>query len=155
MSTNITILKGNLGADPEIKTFENGGKICKFSLATSDKWTSKSGEKMEHTDWHSILFSGTICDTIEKYFKKGDQILVTGKTTYREYTDKDDKKQFFTEIKCFSFDFCGGKKAESQPESQPKNNEGEWQGKKEVKAISDISELPQGDDAEELKNLPF
>ena len=149
MSTNITILKGNIGQDPTHISFEGGGQICKFTLATSDKWTSKSGEKMEHTDWHSIQFSGPICETIEKYFHKGDAILVTGKTTYREYTDKDGKKQFFTEIKCFSFDFCGGKKV---AQSQPENKEGVYQGNKVDAKTSDVSEL--GDTGNE-DDLPY
>jgi single-strand DNA-binding protein len=150
MSTNIVILKGNIGADPVVKTFDSGGKICTFSLATSEKWTSKSGEKVERTDWHNCQFSGALCDVIEKYFKKGDQILVQGKVTYREYTDKEGKKQWFTEIKCFSFDFCGSAKGESKTNSI-ENNEGKWVGKKEVKATSSVDELPGNID----EDLPF
>ena len=103
---NTVILKGHLGQDPFIKTFENGGKIASFSLATTDSYT-KDGEKVTVTDWHNIVFSGPVCETIGKFLKKGSEVIVTGKIKYRKYEDKDGQTKYITEIKCDRFEFCG------------------------------------------------
>lgn len=128
---NLTILKGNLGKDPEIKTFE-WGKIASFSLATTEKYKNSKGELITETDWHTCIFRGAVCDAIEKYLHKGDQVVVTGKTKYRSY-EKDGKTVYITEIKCNEFEFCSGKKEEAK--SQEK-------GKVHTGAMSDIRDLP-------------
>ncbi len=120
-----------------MKIFDNGGKVCKFSLATSEKYTNKVGEKVENTDWHNCVFNGDACDVITKYVHKGDQFSVTGKIKYRDY-EKDGRKQYFTEIICSGFEFIGSAK------DKPANNEGKPQkgGKITVTSKSDINELP-------------
>ena len=131
---NLVILKGNLGGDPDVRTFENGDKFCRFSLATSENYTNRDGEKVTSTDWHNVFFSGPVCDTIKKFFKKGDQIIITGKIKYRTYTDKDGNDKNVTEVKADRFEFCGG--SERKPEE------------KKSTAMSDINELP-GTNAED------
>lgn len=127
---NLTILKGNLGKDPEVKTFD-WGKVASFSLATTEKYKNKAGELITETDWHTCIFRGAVCDAIEKYLHKGDQVVVTGKTKYRSY-DKDGGKVYITEIRCSEFEFCGSK--ETKPEAKPEE--------KKSSAMSDINELP-------------
>lgn len=143
---NLTILKGNLGKDPEVKTFD-WGKVASFSLATTEKYKNKDGQLITETDWHTCIFRGAVCDTIEKYFHKGDPIVVIGKTRYRSY-EKDGKTVYITEIKCSEFEFVG--KKESEPDEKLDDNQGKWQGKKEVKSMSDINQLPGAND-----DLPF
>lgn len=131
---NLTILKGNLGKDPEVKTFD-WGKVASFSLATTEKYKNKAGELITETDWHTCIFRGAICDAIEKYLHKGDQVIVTGKTKYRSY-DADGRKVYITEIRCSEFEFTG-----SKPESKP--------DEKKSSAMSNISELPGADNIAE------
>lgn len=135
---NLVILKGNLGKDPEVKTFD-WGKVAKFSLATTETYKNKKGEKITETEWHNLVFKGTICDAIETYLKKGAQISVIGHIKTRTYKDKEQVDHWATEINCDSFEFCGTKE-------KTEDKQGEWQGKKEVKAMSNIKDLPGAED---------
>jgi single-strand DNA-binding protein len=91
-------LTGNLGNNPEIKTFENGGKLAKFSMATKEEYTSKSGEKTSETQWHYISAWGKVADKIESEFKKGSFVSIEGRLVTRNYTDKNGQKKYVTEI---------------------------------------------------------
>ena len=79
MSVNKVILIGNVGRDPEIVTFDNGNKVANLSLATSERWTNKSGEKQEATEWHNLAVFGKLADIVEKWVKKGQQLYIEGK----------------------------------------------------------------------------
>jgi single-strand DNA-binding protein len=142
---NKVTLHGFTGKDPEIKTLESGKKIAKFSLATQSYRKDKDGNKV--TDWHSLVFWEKLAELCEKYVKKGSELIVEGEISYRDYTDKDGVKKYFTEIICNSLEFCGKKETESVPDKQ-----GEWQGKKEVKSMSDVNSLPGADD---IGDMPF
>lgn len=143
---NLVILKGNLGKDPEIKSFE-WGKVASFSIATTEKYKNGKGELITETDWHNCTFRGAICDAIEKYLHKGDQVLVTGKIKYRSYENKDSQTVHITEIKCSEFEFCSGKK-----ESTPELKEDVWHGKKPVTSMSNPDDLPGSND---ISDLPY
>jgi len=119
---NKVILIGRIGKDPDIKTFDNGGKMAKFSLATTEKWKDKtSGETKERTEWHNIVVNGKGADIVEKYVKKGGQLYVEGEIRYREWTDKEDKKHLVTEIHAQSMELLGEKQKEQKAEAeQPK-----------------------------------
>jgi single-strand DNA-binding protein len=142
---NKVTLHGFAGKDPEIKTLDSGKKIAKFSLATQSYRKDKDGNKV--TDWHSLVLWEKLADLCEKYVKKGSELVVEGEISYRDYTDKEGVKKYFTEIICNSLEFCGKKEVESVPDKQ-----GEWQGKKEVKSMSDINSLPGADD---IGDMPF
>jgi single-strand DNA-binding protein len=142
---NKVTLHGFTGKLPEIKTLESGKKIAKFSLATQSYRKDKDGNKV--TDWHSLVFWEKLAELCEKYVKKGSELIVEGEISYRDYTDKDGVKKYFTEIICNSLEFCGKKETESVPDKQ-----GEWQGKKEVKSMSDVNSLPGADD---IGDMPF
>ena len=149
---NLTILKGNLGNDPEVKQLANG-KVCKFNLATSESYKDKEGNRVTKTEWHRIVFFGTVCDVLKEYFRKGDQIIVTGKIKYGSYENKDGDTIYTTDIVCDTFDFCGKSERES-----PKDNQGEWRGKKPVASMSKVEELPgyvDTGDVPDDPNLPF
>lgn len=138
---NTIILKGNLGNDPEVKTFESGGQVAKFSLATTERYTNRNNEKVESVDWHNIVFYGKPVDTIEKYLHKGDQVLVTGKVKYRSYDDKEGKTVWVTEVIGDRFEFCGNTKSETSTGDQTK--------KPGKSGYSDPSELTGGGNAED------
>jgi len=95
---NSVRLIGNVGNNPEIKTFEDNKKFAKFSLATNESYTNNKSEKIKQTTWHNIVAYGSIVDVIENHVEKGKQLAVEGKLTYREYEDKDGVTQNITEI---------------------------------------------------------
>lgn len=108
-SINKVILLGRLGKDPEAKTINGDLKVVNFSIATSESWNDKSGNKQEKTEWHRCQAWRGLADVIEKYVKKGDLIYVEGKITTRSW-DKDGVKQYATEIVVHEMVMCGGKR---------------------------------------------
>lgn len=103
-------LIGRAGKDPETRTFDNGGKVTNLTLATSEKYRDKSsGELRESTDWHNLVFRGRTAEVVEQYVRKGSQIYVTGRISYRSYEGQDGQKRYVTEIICFGLELLGGK----------------------------------------------
>jgi len=97
-TTNRVQLTGNLGKDPEIKIFDGGGKLAKFSLATKEEYTNKNGERTSSTTWHFVTAWGKIADRVEAELQKGSFVSVEGRIQTRNYTDKDGQKKYSTEI---------------------------------------------------------
>ncbi|WP_335973197.1 single-stranded DNA-binding protein [Gaetbulibacter jejuensis] len=91
-------LIGRLGQDPEIITFNDGGKIAKFNLAIDDSYKDKNGEKIERTYWQSIVVKNGLVKVVESYLTKGKEIAIEGKLTNRSYDDKDGQKRYVTEV---------------------------------------------------------
>ncbi len=99
-SVNKVILIGNVGKDPEVRSFNNGGKVCNFTLATSESWKDKqTGERREKTDWHNIaVFNEGLVGIIERYVKKGSKVYVEGALKTRKWQDRDGKDRWTTEV---------------------------------------------------------
>ncbi|AYJ86312.1 single-stranded DNA-binding protein [Sphingomonas paeninsulae] len=99
-SVNKVILVGNLGKDPESRSFANGGKVVSFTLATSENWNDKaSGEKREKTEWHNVqIFNENIARTAEQYLKKGSKVYVEGKLQTRKWQDQSGNDKYTTEV---------------------------------------------------------
>jgi single-strand DNA-binding protein len=98
-SINKVILVGNLGRDPETRYMPNGDAICNVSLATTLKWKGKdSGEMVEETEWHRLVFKGRLAEIAGEYLKKGRQIYVEGRLKTRKWQDKEGVEKFTTEI---------------------------------------------------------
>lgn len=99
-SVNKVILIGNLGRDPEIRSFQNGGRVASFSLATSENWKDKAtGEKKERTEWHRVsVLNDKLVEVVERYVKKGSKLYVEGQLETRKYTDKDGVEKYTTEV---------------------------------------------------------
>ncbi|GAB1404049.1 MAG: single-stranded DNA-binding protein [Lentimicrobiaceae bacterium] len=95
---NSVQLIGRLGANPEVKTFDNKSKVAKFSLATSDVYFTQKGEKVEETQWHNIVVWNGLATVCEKYLSKGQEVAIEGKIMHRSYTDKENKTRYITEI---------------------------------------------------------
>ncbi|HLO59686.1 MAG TPA: single-stranded DNA-binding protein [Bacteroidales bacterium] len=107
-------LIGNLGQNPEIRTFDNGRSMAKFSLATSESYRDSSGKKILETQWHNIVAWGPIVKTIEKHFLKGTGIALEGKLIHRVWEDKEGKKRFITEVVLNDFMLLKPKEAETE-----------------------------------------
>lgn len=105
-SVNKVILVGALGADPEVKSFQNGGRICNMRLATSESWKDKqSGEKKERTEWHSVTVnSDGLVGVAERFLKKGSKVYVEGKLQTRKWQDQSGNDRYSTEIVVGGFD---------------------------------------------------
>ncbi len=99
-SVNKVILVGNLGRDPEVRTFQNGGKVCNLSVATSETWRDKaSGERKEKTEWHRVsIYNDRLADVAEKYLKKGAKVYIEGQLETRKYTDQSGQEKYTTEV---------------------------------------------------------
>ena len=91
-------LIGNVGNDPEIKTFDGGKKVANLTIATNDSYKNDKGEKVEQTEWHKVVAWGKTAEIIEKYVTKGIQIALEGKLTHRSYDDKNGEKRYITEV---------------------------------------------------------
>lgn len=100
---NKAILKGNLGADPEIKRFENGGAIAELRLATTRKYKDREGNLVDHTVWHKVKTKRSI-DFIENYLKKGDSVLVEGSNENRKYEKQDGTTGYDHYVQAFTID---------------------------------------------------
>ena len=99
-SVNKVIIVGNLGRDPEVRTFQNGGKVCNLAIATSENWKDKqSGERKERTEWHRVaIFNEGLVRIAEQYLKKGSKVYIEGQLETRKWTDQQGVEKYATEI---------------------------------------------------------
>ena len=99
-SVNKVILIGNLGADPEIKSFQNGGKIANIRIATSEQWKDRmTGERKERTEWHNVVINGDgLVGVVERYLKKGSKVYIEGSLRTRKWQDRDGNDRYTTEV---------------------------------------------------------
>ena len=99
-SVNKVILIGNLGADPEVRTFQNGGKVCNLRIATSETWKDRNtGERRERTEWHSVaIFSEPLARVAEQYLKKGSKVYIEGQLETRKWQDQSGNDRYSTEV---------------------------------------------------------
>ncbi len=104
---NKVILIGRLGQDPEVRYTSNGGAVANFSLATSESWTDKQGQKQEKTEWHRIVVWGKMGELCGQYLSKGRQAYIEGRLQTREWTDKEGGKRYTTEVVAQSVQFLG------------------------------------------------
>ncbi len=107
---NKVILLGNLGKDPEVRTLENGVKVCSFPLATSESYKDKNtGQTITRTEWHNIVMWRGLADVAERFLEKGKQIYVEGKIQTRSYQDKEGNQRYMTEVVANEMTMLGGK----------------------------------------------
>jgi len=99
-SVNKVILVGNLGADPETRSFQNGGKVCNLRIATSESWKDRNtGEKQERTEWHSVaIFSEGLAGVAERFLRKGSKVYVEGQLRTRKWQDQQGQDRYSTEV---------------------------------------------------------
>jgi len=99
-SLNKVMLIGNLGADPEVRSFQNGGKVCNLRIATSEQWKDRNtGERQERTEWHNVaIFSEGLINVCENYLKKGSKVYVEGQLQTRKWQDQSGNDRYSTEV---------------------------------------------------------
>lgn len=153
---NKVILVGNVGKDPQVRSFDDGGKLATLSIATSESWKDKqTGEKKEKTEWHNIVFRGGLAGVVESYVKKGTQIYVEGKLTTRSY-EKDGETKYVTEVVAQQMNMLGGNNGggSSAPASQATSSANEYMDKPAAAAPAPSAEaVTPGFDGDD--DLPF
>lgn len=105
-SLNKVMLIGNLGADPEIRSFQNGGKVANLRIATSEQWKDRNtGERQERTEWHTVaIFSEGLVNVVERFLKKGSKVYIEGKLQTRKWQDQNGQDRYSTEVVLRGFD---------------------------------------------------
>ena len=121
---NKIILLGHIGKDPEVRHLESGKAVANFSLATSETYKNKQGEKVTNTEWHNIVLWSPLAEIAERFLKKGGQVYIEGKLTTRSWDDKDGNKRYTTEVVGRELTLLGGKSegSGSQGQQSPEGN---------------------------------
>ena len=109
-SINKVIIVGNLGRDPEMRTFPSGDQVANVTIATTDKWKDKqSGEMREATEWHRVVFNGRLAEIVGQYLRKGSQVYVEGSLRTRKWTDQAGVEKYSTEIRADNMQMLGSR----------------------------------------------
>lgn len=140
MGINKVILIGNVGKDPEVRHLDSGVAVTTFSLATSETYKNKEGQKVTNTEWHNVVLWRGLAEIAEKYVKKGNPLYIEGKIRTRSWDDKDGNKRYTTEIVADIMQMLGSKQS----------NEGAAASASESTSAVDIENIPAGED-----DLPF
>jgi single-strand DNA-binding protein len=123
-SVNKVILVGNLGRDPEARQLPSGDSVVTFSLATTDSYKDKSGQKVETTEWHRVVFYGKTADVASKYLTKGSQVYVEGSIVTKKFKDKEGNEKVSVEIKGDRMQMLGGRSgSDSEQEAKPQSKQ--------------------------------
>lgn len=144
---NKVILVGNLGKDPEVRHLENGATVANFSIATSETYKDKNGERQTQTEWHNIVLWRGLAEIAEKYLRKGNQVYIEGKLRTRSWVDKDGVTRYTTEVVGDNMTMLGSK------------GDGSADGNNNQKSSSDTTTYTQPEtqieEADESDDLPF
>lgn len=120
---NKVILLGNLGKDPEVRYLDNGVAVANFSLATSENYKNKQGERVSQTEWHNVVFWRGLAEVAEKYLKKGDSIYLEGKIRTRKWEDKEGNIRYSTEVLADNMTMLGKKNSQVSDSQELTSNE--------------------------------
>ena len=124
-SVNKVIIVGNLGKDPEMRSFPSGDQVANVTIATTDKWKDKaSGEMKEATEWHRIVFNGRLAEIVGQYLRKGSQVYVEGSLRTRKWTDQSGVEKFTTEIRADQMQMLGSRQGMGGPGAGAGHDEG-------------------------------
>lgn len=118
---NKVLIIGNLGNDPDLRFTPSGSPVCNFSVATNRKWTSKSGEEVEHTEWHRIVVWGKQGELCKEYLAKGRRVFIEGRIESRSWNDKEtNEKRYMTEIIAENVQFLD-RPSKTKEQEEPKD----------------------------------
>ena len=129
---NKAILLGNLGKDPEMRRLDDGRAVANFSIATSESYKNKAGERVTNTEWHNIVLWSPLAEIAENYLKKGSQVYIEGKISNRSYEDKDGVKKYISEVVGRDITLLG-----RAPDSAGQNQTNETNEAKKEDAVED------------------
>jgi single-strand DNA-binding protein len=155
-SLNKVLLIGRLGKDPELREFPSGGKVCNFSLATSDTWKdSNTGERQERTSWHNIaIYNDRLAEIAEQYLKKGSQVYIEGQLETRKWQDQAGNDRYTTEVVLKNYKgeltMLGGRSDDSFSSSPPQKDQQSYQN-----ADTDSNEKNSFDPEDLDDEIPF
>ncbi len=113
-SVNKVILIGNLGRDPEVRYMPSGDAVANISIATTEAWKDKNGEKQEQTEWHRVALFGKTAEVAGEYLKKGSQVYIEGRLQTRKWTDKEGQERYTTEIRADRMQMLGSRSGGSE-----------------------------------------
>lgn len=137
-SLNKVMLIGNLGKDPEVKTFEGGNMLVRFPIATSETFTSrKTNEKVTQTEWHTIVLRRGLAEVAEKYLHKGDKIFIEGRIKTRSWEDQSGEKKYATEIHADNMTMLGSPSGDNQYAGGQAVSSGNTSGPADLSADND------------------
>lgn len=144
---NKVILIGNVGNDPEIKYVKEDVPVARFSIATSESYKDRNGERITNTEWHNIVVWRGLAKVVEKYVKKGSKLFIEGKLTHRKYEDKDGQTKYFTEIVCRDMTMLDSKGSSNQTDNQTASET--------TKAQEPPTDINEADNFNDVDDLPF
>ena len=154
-SLNKVVLIGNLGADPEVRSTANGGRVATVSLATSRVWKNQAGDRQEKTEWHRVVLwnskIGNLADLVERYCKKGDKLYIEGSIEYRSWQDREGQTRYTTEINARELILLSGRA--NGAESESRGGEPATAGAA-TKGKASFEDFPEALDGEDV-DLPF
>ncbi len=123
-SVNKVIIVGNLGRDPEMRTFPSGDQVANVTIATTDRWRDKNtGENKEATEWHRVVFNGRLAEIVGQYLRKGSQVYVEGSLRTRKWTDQSGQEKFTTEIRADTMQMLGGRQEDAENAPAPRQQQ--------------------------------
>lgn len=123
-SVNKVIIVGNLGKDPEMRSFPSGDQVANVTIATTDKWKDKSsGEMKEATEWHRVVFNGRLAEIVGQYLRKGSQVYVEGSLRTRKWTDQSGVEKYTTEIRADQMQMLGSRQGAEAPRQEAQRQE--------------------------------
>jgi single-strand DNA-binding protein len=122
-SVNKVILIGNLGRDPEVRYMPSGDAVANITIATTETWKDKSGEKQEQTEWHRVAMFGKTAEVAGEYLKKGSQVYIEGRLQTRKWTDKEGQERYTTEIRADRMQMLGSRSGGSERMAPPPDDD--------------------------------
>jgi single-strand DNA-binding protein len=143
---NKVLIIGRLGIDPEVKTLSSGQQVATFSVATSENWNDRDGQKQERTEWHRIVVWGKLAELCGKYLTKGRQVYLEGRLQTRSWDDKNGQKRYTTEIVAQNVQFLG---------SQNNPSHGHAGAAAGASAVEDFGPEPAFDNNSAADEIPF
>jgi len=144
---NKVILVGNLGKDPEVRHLDNGRAVANFSIATSETYKNKAGDKVTNTEWHNVVLWTPLAEIAERFLKKGNQVYIEGKLTTRSWDDQEGNKRYTTEVVGREMTLLGSR------DNNDNNSGGMSSGQNTMAAPAEspVSSIPEDDS----DDLPF
>jgi len=142
-SVNKVILVGNLGRDPEVRFMPNGEAVCNFSIATTDSWKDKNGQKQERTEWHNIVMYRKLAEIAGEYLKKGRPVYVEGRLQTRKWQTKEGQDRYTTEIVADQMQMLGGREGGGSAGYEPMDEDQSMQSRPQQTAPSQSAPAPQ------------
>ena len=151
---NKVILIGNLGKDPELRYTPGGRPVASFSLATTERWNDRNGQRQDSTEWHNIVAWGKLAELANQFLKKGKSTYVEGKITTRSWDDRDGNKKYRTEIVASQITFLGGGGGSSGADiDSASSNMPDFDVSQSRESSQPVNEIPDNGNIEE--DLPF